>query len=61
LHIFLFSSFYKIPLALMPIMPVMPILSGGGSNEGRSIHEQILKYDQRRRQWVDPERDGLRP
>ena len=46
-------------LALMPIMPVMPILTGGGSNEGRSIHKQILKYDQRRRLWVDPERDGL--
>ena len=61
LHIFLFSSSYQILLALMPIMPVMPILSGGCSNEGRSIRKQILKYDQRRRLSVDPERDRLRP
>lgn len=43
------------------MMPVMPILSGGGSNEGRNTHKQILKYDQRRRMWVDPERDGFGP
>jgi len=48
-------------MPVIPVMPVVPILSGGGSNEGRNIRKQSLKYDQRRRLWVDPERDGLRP
>jgi len=59
---FSFPPPIKYLIELMPIMPVMPILFGVGSNEGRSVHKQILKYDLRRRRlWVDPKREGLRP